>query len=125
MPQRWSITQLIWAPVGFAHRPAMWPEPWLAAAGSQEQETDLWLRPLVLPFHAPALACGTHGKSRAGTARVAVNCTSTSLSPWHGFIPFPLVLLEQGLAVGFVSWHDSPRWCLELQQWHQTLAGGC
>lgn len=50
MPQRWSITQLIWAPVGFAHRPAMWPEPWLAAAGSQEQETDLWLRPLVLPF---------------------------------------------------------------------------
>lgn len=76
-------------------------------------------------FHAPALACGTHGKSRAGTARVAVNCTSTSLSPWHGFIPFPLVLLEQGLAVGLVSWHDSPRWCLELQQWHQTLAGGC
>lgn len=39
-------------------------------------------------------ACGTHGKGWAGTARVAVNCTSTSSSPWHGFIPFPLVFLE-------------------------------
>jgi len=49
------MTQLTWAPAGFAHRPAAWREPWLAAAGSQQQETDLWLQPLVLPFHVPAL----------------------------------------------------------------------
>ena len=55
MPWRWRITQIIWAPAGFAPRPAAWPEPWLAAAGSQHKETALWLRTLALPFHAPAL----------------------------------------------------------------------
>lgn len=70
-------------------------------------------------------ACGTCGKGWAGTARVVVNCTSTSSSLWHGFIPFPLVLLQQGLALGCVSWSDSYRWNLEFHPQHPRLAGGC
>lgn len=46
-------------------------------------------------------ACRTHGKGWAGTARVVANCTSTSPSPWCGFVPLPLVIPEQSLALGW------------------------
>lgn len=53
--------------------------------GPQKGTAGHRLRPLLLPA-----LLWTHSKGWAGTARMVLNCTSTSLSPWCGFVPFTL-----------------------------------